>query len=210
MAVGDAAGAKRRETAKKAVELALQRSCRPQLLDKSPSGGLTQIPRGGSATREALTCLGTPQDVALADPPSPSISAQPKLLAPALASSYALWVSDEGWLYTPSLHHHWNIPLDRLLIVRAPEPMEVWRLALDAIQTGLFRWALLRPSKLCSTGQLRKLQLTAEASQCQVIVVSGERLPHWVLRKKLYAQSPLPSPLEPSSGVQRSLPRPFP
>lgn len=200
MAVGDAVGAKRLETAKMAVEDALQRTRRLRPLDKSPSGGLTQIPRGGSATREALTCLGTPQDVALADPPYPH---PPR-------SAYALWISDEGWLYTPSLHHHWNLPLERLLLVRVREAMDVWRLALDAVPTGLFQWLILRPSKLCATGYLRKLQLTAEESRCQVIVVSGERLPHWILRKKIYAPSSVPSALEPADGVQRSLSRSFP
>ncbi len=171
MAVGNPARAKRAETVRAMVEEALQRSPRLRPLESSPSGGLSQIPRGGSATRDALMCLGNPQDVALADPPFPP-------------SSYALWISDEGWLYPPTLHHHWNIPLDRLLLVRVNDALDVWRLSLEAIQTGLFQWTLLRPSRLCSTHSLRKLQLTAEATRCQVIVISEQRLPHWILRKR--------------------------
>lgn len=200
MAVGTEARAKRSETVRAMVEGAMQRSARLRPLASSPSGGLSQIPKGGSATLDALKCLGTPQDLALADPPYPLLP----------FTTYALWVSDEGWLYTPSLHHKWNLSLDRLLLVRVTNAMDVWRLALEAIQTGLFQFAILRPSKLCPPNYLRKLQLTAESTRCQVIVLSEERLPHWVLRKSVSHARSVPPPLDSPDGVQRGLPRSLP
>jgi hypothetical protein len=216
VAVGTGARAKRTETAWAAVEDVLQRSPRLRPLAGSPSGGLTQIPQGGSAIRVALSCLGAPQDVALAGPPLPP-SPNQGLISRLTSISYAIWISDEGWLYTPTLHHHWNIPLERLLLVRVKDAMDVWRLALEAVQTGLFQWAILRPSRLCPTGYLRKIQLTAESTRCQIIVLSEERLPHWVLRKTKEtketqiadARTVSPSP-GPPDGVQRGLPRSLP
>ncbi len=96
---------------------------------------------------------------------------------------YFFWASDEGILYPEALLYRWKIPLSRFLLVQARDASEVWRLGLEASQTGLFRLLFLRASRLCHLPLLRKLQLCAEKNQCDVFILTHTPLPHWTLKK---------------------------
>lgn len=105
--------------------------------------------------------------------------------APKANQSYFFWVADEGVLYPEAIHQEWEIPLSRLLFVKATEPKEVWKTALDAAQTGIFQTIFVRPSQACPTAHLRKLQLTAEKQNCSVFLLTPFAIPHWMLKKTL-------------------------
>jgi len=130
-------------------------------------GGLVQVtsPSGGSKTRVALSCLGF-------DPPLPS---QPQ-------PAYGIFISDEGLFYPHPLAQYPSL-LSQLLIVKTKESKEVWQTALEAIQTGLFSWILLRPSQTCHPHHLRKLQLGAERTRSWVLLLSDLSLPQWAFRR---------------------------
>lgn len=150
-------------------------------------GGLAQICslKGGSKTRWILSCLG--QAFPLVDPPSlPSSRALSPLRKKSQITQYpdwALWVADEGHLYPPALYHNWNIPLSQILMVKVPSAMDVWRVALESLQTALFRWVILRPSKSCSDAFLRKIQIETRKVRRQVFILSNATLAHWTLQK---------------------------
>ena len=143
-------------------------------------GGLAQIftPPGGSKTGFAIECLEKKE-----------------------SDDHYIFIADEGVLYPAAVAHYWKIPLSRLLIVKTNKAEEVWKVGLEAIQTGLFGWSLLRPSQSCHPHHLRKLQLSAERTQSRVLILSNLKLPHWMLRAQLHAEShngnvethPLPS-----------------
>jgi hypothetical protein len=135
--------------------------------------GLAQVTslQGGSRTQFAISCLDAFLQV---DPPSPT-SAE---------NGYFVFISDEGSLYPPALAQK-KIPLFRMLLVKTQDALSTWQASLEAIQTGLFEWIFLRPSKPCSPGYLRKLQLAAEKNHSRVLILSQEKLPHWLLKTSL-------------------------
>jgi hypothetical protein len=139
-------------------------------------GGLAHIRShpGGSKTSFALSCLG-----AFFDPLSPSLESATAVEA------YYLFIADEGFLYPGVLAYQWKIPLSRLVLAKVPDPNEVWRVGLEAIQTGLFSWVFLRPSRACPANHLRKLQLSAERTQSRVFLLSNLKLPHWMFKINL-------------------------
>lgn len=151
------------------------------LSDFAP-GGLAQI-LGPNKTSMALDCVFEQQK----------------------ESDFLFWISDEGWLYPPSL----RIDLNRLILVKAPHAREVWRTALEAVQTGLFGWVFLRPSQACQASTLRKFQLSAERTQTRVFILPPLKLPHWVFKisvnsdEQSYA-NPLSQRISGESSVQRS------
>jgi hypothetical protein len=109
--------------------------------------------------------------------------------------SYFLWIADEGVLYPEVVHQEWDIPLSHLLFVKAAEPKEVWKTALDAAQTGLFQTIFVRPSQACPTAHLRKLQLIAEKQKCSIFLLTPFAVPHWMLKKTIgpVAGQPFPT-----------------
>jgi len=127
--------------------------------------------QGGSRTQFAISCLNASIQ---ADPPSPTSA----------DGGHFIFISDEGSLYPPALLEG-KIPLYRILLVKTKEAIETWRAAIEAVQTGLFSWVLLRPSRGCSTGQLRKLQLLSEKSKSRVLVFPSTKLPHWMFKASL-------------------------
>lgn len=94
---------------------------------------------------------------------------------------YAVFVADEGILY-PTVLASGPLPLSRWLLVKTDKPEDVWKVGLEAIQTGLFGWILLRPSRACHPHHLRKLQLSAERTRSRVLILSSLKLPHWMMR----------------------------
>lgn len=180
-------------------------------------GGLAQVVslRGGSKTRFALSCLGAPKKPALVDPPHLLTSHHSTLHLPSPPREeqqplpYAIFIADNGSLYPPSLHHHWEIPLSQLLLVTVKNPLEVWKVGLEAIQTGLFAWALLRPSQACPSYFLRKFQLAAEQTKSKVLLLCNAKLPHWTLKASFevsgHADSLSSKSIHPKQ-LQRSLP----
>jgi hypothetical protein len=87
--------------------------------------------------------------------------------------------------YPEALWNHWRIPLGQLLLVKVQSPEEGWRVALETVQTVLFRWVVLRPSRSASVAQLRKLQLSAEDTGSRVLLLGKNKLPHWVCRETI-------------------------
>lgn len=142
-------------------------------------GGLAQIRacRGGSRTRFAITCLGL---AAQSDPPSPSLSGSREV-------PYGVWVSDEGYLYPPAFHD--RFPLERLLLIKTPRARDTWQVGLEAVQSGLFQWVLLRPGDGCPDIFLRKMQLAAGRTHCRVLLLTEKPLPHWTLKTSFEAQA---------------------
>jgi hypothetical protein len=132
-------------------------------------GGVAQITslKGGSKTWFALCCLGQSLESHHGDPP------------------LSLWISDDGLLYPESLYHFWNIPLSRLLLITVENRVEVWKVVLESIQTGLFLWILIRTTSSCHPSYLRKIQLEAERSQCRVLLLGSQKIPHWILKAKV-------------------------
>lgn len=179
------------------ISCAKQHARFPSFLER---GGLVQTTslRGGSRTRLALSYLEarfapSGAESRASDPPS---------------SAFFLWVADEGVLYAEALHERWHIPLYRLLLVKVPDPQEVWRVGLEAVQTGLFGWVFLRASRACGTAHLRKLQLCAEKASCRVFLLNETKLPHWTLKASLEAgdeTNPLSEELEGHGSARRSL-----
>jgi hypothetical protein len=104
-----------------------------------------------------------------------------------VGQDYFFWAADQGILYPEAIHQEWQIPLQHLLIVQAPDAPEVWRVGLEAAQTGLFRVLFLRASSACQTAALRKLQLAAEKNQCEVFLLTSAALPHWTLKETIEA-----------------------
>jgi hypothetical protein len=96
-----------------------------------------------------------------------------------------LWAADEGILYPEALWAQWRIPLSQVLLARLPSPDEVWRVSLEAVQSGIFQWVVIRPSRSCALGQLRKLQLCAERMRVRVLLLPKHKLPHWVCRASI-------------------------
>jgi len=137
-----------------------------QLTSRLENGGLAQIVslKGGSRTWFALSCLGHFLNTTTADPP------------------LFLWLSNEGELYPEALYHYWGIPLSRMLMIKAPSSEEVWRTSLDAVQTGLFTWVLVKAEQSGTPAQMRKLQLTAEKTRTKVLILCQSKLPHWTLK----------------------------
>jgi hypothetical protein len=133
-------------------------------------GGLAQVMsfQGGSTIGFALSCLTASFEIG---------NGKQDLPLP-----LSLWVSDEGSLYPPVVYEHWRALLSRLLIVQTGDPMEVWRVGLESIQTGLFTWIFLRPSRACHPNYLRKIQLSAERTKSRVLLLCSHKLPHWTLK----------------------------
>jgi len=138
---------------------------------------VTSLP-GGSKTHLAFECLSVSLK---ADPPAPThFEGQ---------TPYFIFISDEGTIYPPALKVL-GIPLSRVLTVKTDSSDQVWKTGLEAIQTGLFSFIFLRPSKTCPTANLRKLQLWAERKKSKVFVLSDHSLPHWTIKKKISASLP--------------------
>lgn len=144
-----------------------------QLIEK---GGVAQIfsLKGGSRTWFALSCLGQFLRINTGDPP------------------LSLWISEECELYPEALYYYWEIPLSRVLLVRPPTSMEVWKTAVDAAQTGLFAWIIVKTETSCDTTRARKLQLVAEKTKTRVLLLSHSKLPHWTLRASIRVEAPTP------------------
>jgi hypothetical protein len=132
---------------------------------------VTTLP-GGSRTHLAFECLSHALQV---DPPASSLS------------PYFIFISDEGVLYPPALNL-FSIPLSRFLMVKTPDSPSAWNTALEALQTGLFAFIFLRPSKLCHSSQLRRMQLLSEKLKAKVFLLSAEKLPHWTIKGRLIAK----------------------
>lgn len=160
-------------------------------------GGLAQLLSlpGGSRTQFAISCvLDSPPQMQSAPLFSHSIS---HAHAPHVnALPYSVFISDEGFL-SPEGLSQFRLPLQNFILVKPPSPREVWRVALESIQTGLFSWILLRPSAPCIPNALRKLQLSAEKTKSRVFIFPKQKLPHWTLRVSLelpaHAHSLLPT-----------------
>lgn len=112
-----------------------------------------------------------------------------------LENDYFFWAADEGLLYAEALHRQWKFPLGRLLLAKARDAPEVWRIGLETVQTGLFRFVFLRALQACQTAHLRKLQLVAEKMRCEVFLLTPTGVPHWLLKETVHA-NPLPKKSE--------------
>lgn len=133
-------------------------------------GGLAQVTShpGGSTTRFALSCLSSFLEKSEGDP--------------SLSIPLSLWISDEGSLYPAGLKEQGPVLLSRILLIQVNSPQEVWRVGLESVQTGLFDWVLLRPSRPCPLPFLRKLQLSSERMRSRVLILTRNKLPHWTLK----------------------------
>lgn len=98
------------------------------------------------------------------------------------AKEYAVWISDTGVLNAEAFHQLECFPLQNLIVAYPPEPRDVWRIGLEAIQSGLFRWAFLKVSEGCEPSFLRKLQLASEKIHCRTFILCARPLPHWLFR----------------------------
>jgi len=135
----------------------------------SPEAGLFLFRphRGEPSTAFALQCLKT-QELG-------SSHSSPHL-------SYGVFISEEGLLYPPALQK-WQISLSRFLMIHTDTALHTWKAALEALQTGLFRWIFLRTSKPCDATHLRKLQLECKRKSASVFLFSKAQLPHWFFKK---------------------------
>ncbi|MBY0372180.1 hypothetical protein K2X33_15975 [bacterium] len=124
--------------------------------------------------------------------------------------AYLIWIAQGGLLYAESLQKQSAVPVDRLLIVQARESAEVWRVGLEALQTGLFGSVFLRADQACAPAHLRKLQLAAEKMRCEVFLLTPAALPHWLLKETLHPTPNYAHPLlhqpAPPAGLRRELP----
>jgi hypothetical protein len=141
----------------------------------SPEAGLFLFRphRGEPGTAFALQCLKT-QELG-SSLPSPHLS-------------YGVFISDEGLLYPPALQK-WQISLSRFLMIHTDTALQTWKSALEALQTGLFRWIFLRTSKPCDATHLRKLQLECKRKSTSVFLFSKAQLPHWFFKKVTHEDS---------------------
>ncbi len=96
--------------------------------------------------------------------------------------TFLFWASDEGLLNAEALHERGLISVERLLLVKTQTPEDVWRVGQEAVETALFGGVLLKPSRLCALGPLRKLQITAERTRTRVILLTRDRVPHWLCK----------------------------
>jgi len=96
--------------------------------------------------------------------------------------TFFLWVSDEGYLFPETLSQRFHFPLQQLVLAKVPTALDVWKVALEATQSGLFGWIFLRPSRGCPPAFLRKLQLHSERMRSRIIILCPEKLPHWLLK----------------------------
>ena len=199
----------------------------PQFPPELGRGGIAQVNshQGGSKTRFVISWLEKSGQI---DPPTPSYrntgdrnekhenqrtasfsapEAQHSSSPAQLTTPLTIWVADGGFLYPPTLHHRWTVSLNNILIVKTEDPMDVWRVGLEAVQTGLFDNILLRPSRACPTSYLRKIQLIAEKNRKNIFVLTEKKLPHWILRKSYvsYEKDFISTNSEPSVGSQRSV-----
>lgn len=94
---------------------------------------------------------------------------------------YLGWFGDGTVPYPEALWAKYQIPLDRLLIVRTPSAEETWRLGAEACSSGLFRALCLQPSGPTDGTTLRRLQLEAERHGVTVALLTDAELPHWPL-----------------------------
>ncbi len=101
------------------------------------------------------------------------------------AKRYAFWISDSGQLNPEAFHQLDCFPLENLIVAYPTDPKEVWRTGLEAIGTGLFRWAFLKVSTGCLPSQLRQLQLQSERVNCRTFILCRNPLPHWLFRFSL-------------------------
>jgi len=92
---------------------------------------------------------------------------------------YGAWIGDQDRL-NPETARAFDFDLEKLLLVYPPDAGEVWRVGLEAVQSGLFHWIVLRPSRASPIPQLRKLSLAAVRARARVLVICAEALPHWV------------------------------
>lgn len=152
-------------------------------------GGLAQLIAlpGGSKTQFAFGLSAQDRSTKRpeAGPPFPSCRAEAerRRIAPKQSEDgFFFWASDQGTLYPESLYHRWGVDPHRLLLVTLPEASDVWRVGLEAVQTGLFAWAFLRPSRGTSVAHLRKLQLEAEKTGTRVLLLLEQKLPNWMCR----------------------------
>lgn len=99
------------------------------------------------------------------------------------SQEYGVFISDEGILYPPALQK-WQIALSHFLMIQTKNAHQAWKAALEAVQTGVFRWVFLRPSQPCETAQLRKLQIESEKQKTSVFLFSKSKLPHWFFKKR--------------------------
>lgn len=156
-----------------------------QLLERLDRGGLAQVSsRGGSKTYFALSCV------------SASLHSRPG------APPFLLWIADEGFPYPPLLARYWDLPLGRFLMVQPPSPAETWKAALEAVQTGIFGWVLVRPSRGGPPLAARRLQLAAEKTACRVLLLLDAPFPHWTLKASFVVDgeccyAPKPDPVLP-------------
>ncbi len=100
------------------------------------------------------------------------------------SSDYSVFISDEGTLYPPALQKR-QISLSHFLLIQTDTAIQSWKAALEAVQTGLFRWVFLRPSQACDVTHLRKLQLESEKTNTSLFLFSHSKLPHWFFKKRL-------------------------
>ena len=101
---------------------------------------------------------------------------------------YLGWFGDGTVPYPEALWAQYQIPLDRLLIVRTPTACETWRLGAEACGTGLFRALCLQPSAPTDGTTLRRLQLEAERHGVTVALLTNASLPHWPLSARWHCE----------------------
>ncbi len=133
---------------------------------RSAKGGLVQVLSHGGSAKTQTALLAS-------------------LRTARVGQDYFFWAADQGVLYPEAIHQEWQIPLQHLLIVKAGDAAEVWRLGLEATQTGLFQALFLRASGTCQSATLRKLQLAAEKNRCEVFLLTSAPIPHWTLKETI-------------------------
>jgi hypothetical protein len=134
--------------------------------------------------------------------------------------SFSFWVSDGGSFYAPALYAHAGVDLQTAVFAKAENAAQTWGLALEALQTGLFKDIFLKPSEACRPAVIRKMQLVAENVRCRVFVFSKFNLPHWFFRAsysiaslgevfvKCHETFPLPSKPTIATQPSGSVPKP--
>lgn len=104
---------------------------------------------------------------------------------PPFKKEYCVFISDQGCIYPPALQK-WQISLSQFLIIQTDTARQVWKVTLEALQTGLFRWIFLRPSQSCPVSHLRRLQIESKKRKTSIFLFSKAPLPHWFFKKVPY------------------------
>jgi len=93
---------------------------------------------------------------------------------------FSLWISHELNPYPPTLAKYSPTPLAEWIFLNPPSAEDSFHAALEASQVGLFHTIWMQATALKQMAQWRRLQLSAEKTQTQMILFNPTNTPPWM------------------------------